>query len=119
MDNHDVTIFVQSSVGCVQVLQRELEYAEAQAARFAEGTAAQPQRDVAQRRYAQLMESIGASPSCYKTLITTPPPTTYPARPDRRGQGVEEAVRSCSPAMHQASECSAISSCSHHLQGFH
>lgn len=46
----------------VQVLQRELEYAEAQAARFANGTALQPERNEAQRRYAQLMEGIGARP---------------------------------------------------------
>lgn len=45
-----------------QVLQKELAYAEAQAARFANGTAMQPERNLAQRRYAQLMESIGALP---------------------------------------------------------
>lgn len=43
-----------------QVLQKELAYAEAQSARFANGTAMQPERNTAQRRYAQLMESIGA-----------------------------------------------------------
>ncbi|CAL8468137.1 g7676 [Coccomyxa elongata] len=42
-----------------KVLQKELAYAEAQAARFANGTAMQPKRNIAQRRYAQLMESIG------------------------------------------------------------
>ena len=40
-------------------MQRELAYAEAQAARFANGTATQPERDAAQQRYSELMEGIG------------------------------------------------------------
>ena len=44
-----------------QVLQKELLYAEAQRARFANGTAMQPERNTAQRHYAQLMEEIGVS----------------------------------------------------------
>ena len=39
--------------------QRELAYAEAQAARFANDTAQRPERDAAQRRYAELMEATG------------------------------------------------------------
>lgn len=44
-----------------QMLQKELAYAEAQAARFTNGTAMQPERNIAQRRYAELMEGIGDS----------------------------------------------------------
>ena len=44
------------------LLQKELAYAEAQAARFANGTATQPERDAAQQRYSELMEGIGISP---------------------------------------------------------
>ena len=40
--------------------QKELAYAEAQAARFANGTAQRPERDDAQGRYAELMEAAGA-----------------------------------------------------------
>lgn len=43
----------------MQLIQKELAYAEAQAARFANGTAQHPERNVAQRRYAELMEDIG------------------------------------------------------------
>ncbi len=41
---------------------KELAYAEAQAARFPADSAHQPARNVAQRRYAELMEGIGARP---------------------------------------------------------
>ena len=41
--------------------RKELAYAEAQAARFANGTAQQPERDAAQRRYAEMMEAAGGS----------------------------------------------------------
>ncbi len=43
----------------LQLLQKELAYAEAQVARFENGTALQPGRSAAQRRYSQLMEGIG------------------------------------------------------------
>lgn len=51
-----------SGPGQQELLQRELAYAEAQAARFANGTAMQPERIVAQQRYAELMEGIGTLP---------------------------------------------------------
>lgn len=44
------------------LLQKELAYAEAQAARFANGTATQPERDAAQQSYSELMEGIGTPP---------------------------------------------------------
>ena len=50
-----------SGPGQQELLQKELAYAEAQAARFANGTAMQPARNVAQQRYAELMEGIGRS----------------------------------------------------------
>ena len=46
------------------LLQKELAYAEAQAARFANGTAMQPKRNAAQQRYSELMEGIGAALPC-------------------------------------------------------
>ena len=48
-----------SGPGQQELLQRELAYAEAQAARFANGTAMPPERAVAQQHYAELMEGIG------------------------------------------------------------
>ena len=43
----------------LEAARKELAYAEAQAARFPEGTALQPARNAAQRRYSELMEGIG------------------------------------------------------------
>lgn len=48
-----------SGPGQQELLQKELAYAEAQAARFANGTAMLPERTIAQQRYAELMEGIG------------------------------------------------------------
>ena len=48
-----------SGSGQQELLQKELAYAEAQAARFENGTALQPERVIAQQRYAELMEGIG------------------------------------------------------------
>ena len=49
----------QADTGQRQLLEKELAFAEAQAARFANETAMQPERNVAQQRYAELMEGIG------------------------------------------------------------
>ena len=51
-----------SGPGQQELLQKELAYAEAQVARFANGTAMEPERAVAQQRYAELMEGIGVLP---------------------------------------------------------
>ena len=49
-----------SGPGQQELLQKELAYAEAQVARFANGTAMGPERATAQQRHAELMEGIGA-----------------------------------------------------------
>ncbi len=51
-----------SGPGQHELLQKELAYAEAQVARFANGTAMEPERGIAQQRYAELMEGIGTLP---------------------------------------------------------